>query len=297
MIELPEAIAFAEQINETLVGKMIKKGIRNHTPHTFIFPQDRDKLPESHKKDYPPQLGEEYKDDFFSQTVKGLKIQKSWANGMVIFIQLGKDFTLSLGCGGEKIIYHEDASTLPKKHQLFLEFEDETFLTVTISGWGEVRLFNTIDIERHPHVSYHRIDPLSDEFTFKFFEEIIDEIPDDRKRSAKRFFISEPGLRGIGNGVIQDIFFIAGIHPRREMKSLTKEERKLLYETTRKELQEMAVQGGRSTEKDLFGNNGGYETKMYSKAKGTPCPNCDTLIEKASYLGGSVYYCPKCQIE
>jgi formamidopyrimidine-DNA glycosylase len=298
MIELPEAIAIAKQIDETLKNKIIKLAIRNHTPHTFIFPQDRELVKEKgHKSDYPPQLGEEFKDDLFSETLKGRRILKSWSMGNAIMIQIGEEYILSLGCGGEKIIYHEQEKTLPKKHQLFLEFEDQTYLTVTISGWGEVRLFKTEDLDKHPHVGYQRIDPLSDEYTFEKFNEMIEEIPDNRKRSAKYFFISEPGLRGLGNGVIQDIFFLSRIHPARQMKSLTKEERKLLYETTRKELKEMAVKGGRSTEKDLFDTNGGYQSTLYSKTAGTPCPNCATLIEKKAYLGGSVYFCPTCQKE
>ena len=28
---------------------------------------------------------------------------------------------------------------------------------------------------------------------------------------------------------------------------------------------------------------------------GQPCTACGTTIEKASYLGGAVYYCPNCQ--
>jgi formamidopyrimidine-DNA glycosylase len=79
------------------------------------------------------------------------------------------------------------------------------------------------------------------------------------------------------------------------MKTLTKDERKLLFETTRKELQAMVNQGGRNTEKDLFDSFGGYQRIMHSKSAGTPCPNCDTLIEKKQYGGGSIYFCPSCQ--
>ncbi|MFC1719141.1 zinc-ribbon domain-containing protein [Candidatus Poribacteria bacterium] len=34
---------------------------------------------------------------------------------------------------------------------------------------------------------------------------------------------------------------------------------------------------------------------MDSKAKGNPCPECGTPIEKIQYLGGASYFCPSCQ--
>lgn len=284
MIELPEAIAFSKQINETIVRKKIRHALKGQNPHKFAFPQKDTK-----------QLGAEYSDEDFDRILKGKTITKSWSNGNIILVQMDTDYLLSLGCGGEKIIYHETEKTIPKKHQLLLGFEDDTFLSVTISGWGEVRLLKTEDLGKHPHIGYHRIDPLSDEFTFEVFEKLIEEIPENRKRNAKRFFISDPGFRGIGNGVIQDIFFLAKIHPRREMSSLAKEERRLLYETTRIELQKMADLGGRNGEKDLFDNWGGYRRRLHRKVVDEPCPVCETPIVKEQFGGGSIYFCPSCQ--
>lgn len=284
MIELPEAIAFSKQINETLVGKKIKHALKGQTPHKFAFPMKDAK-----------QIGSEYSDADFDTILKGKKITKSWSNGNVILVQFDTDYLLSLGCGGEKIIYHETEKTIPKKHQLLLVFEDKTFLTVTISGWGEVRLLKTEQLDQHPHIAFERIDPLSKEFTFDVFENFIDDIPENRKHNAKYFFISVPGFRGLGNGVIQDIFFLSKIHPRREMKSLSKEERKLLYETTQEELQKMADLGGRDSEKDLFDKWGGYQRRLHSKVVGEPCPVCGDSIVKQQFGGGSIYFCPICQ--
>lgn len=297
MIELPEAIVIASQIHDTIKGKTIKNAIRGQTPHTFMFPMEPEKMPDRYKKESEPQLGEEYMGEAFSKALNGKSIKKSWSNGNVIFVQMSQDYTLSIGVGGEKIIYHEHEKTLPNKHQLFLEFEDQTYLTITISGWGEVRLIETKDIDKHPHVGYDKFDPLSEDFTFKDFNNLIEEIPENRKRNVKRFFVSKPGFRGIGNGVIQDIFFKSKIHHSREIKTLSREERELLFNTTKNELQEMVNLGGRNSEKNLFDDYGGYKRIMHSKTANTPCPNCETLIVKKQYGGGSIYFCPKCQNE
>ena len=53
--------------------------------------------------------------------------------------------------------------------------------------------------------------------------------------------------------------------------------------------------GGRDTEIDLYGKRGRYKTILSKNTAGKPCPSCGTLIKKESYLGGSIYFCAKCQ--
>jgi formamidopyrimidine-DNA glycosylase len=60
-------------------------------------------------------------------------------------------------------------------------------------------------------------------------------------------------------------------------------------------LADMAVRGGRDTEKDLFGKPGGYKTKASKLTVGNTCPVCGGSIRKESYMGGSIYYCDQCQ--
>lgn len=59
----------------------------------------------------------------------------------------------------------------------------------------------------------------------------------------------------------------------------------------------MAEQGGRDTEKDLFGKAGGYPTVCSNTALSRPCPRCGGKLIRQSYLGGAIYFCPVCQPE
>lgn len=70
-----------------------------------------------------------------------------------------------------------------------------------------------------------------------------------------------------------------------------------LYGAVRDVLSAMTDLGGRDTEKDLFGNPGGYVTKLSRNTVGKPCPVCGETIEKGPYMGGAVYWCPRCQPE
>ena len=53
---------------------------------------------------------------------------------------------------------------------------------------------------------------------------------------------------------------------------------------------------GRTDEYDLCGERGGYERVLNSKTAGEPCTRCgEAAIVKESFLGGAIYFCPKCQ--
>jgi len=72
-------------------------------------------------------------------------------------------------------------------------------------------------------------------------------------------------LLGLGNGVLQDILFNAKINPRTQLIKLTEDEKSNLFKSVKQTLAQMTAQGGRDTEKDIFGRSGGYETIMSNK--------------------------------
>ena len=106
---------------------------------------------------------------------------------------------------------------------------------------------------------------------------------------------TEQRIPGVGNGVLQDILFNAGIHPRRKKSSMSDTDKSRLFKSLKTTLKNMTELGGRDTEKDFFGNNGGYKTILSKNTVKHPCPDCGDLIRKEPYLGGAVYYCPSCQ--
>jgi formamidopyrimidine-DNA glycosylase len=99
----------------------------------------------------------------------------------------------------------------------------------------------------------------------------------------------------LGNGVLQDILFNARLHPAKKISTLSEAQVKTLLDAIRGTLAEMADRGGRDTEKDLFGDPGGYKTLLCKHTVNTPCTVCGTIIRKKAYMGGSIYYCEQCQ--
>lgn len=273
MIEHPEAVTIAGQMAETLVGKRIESAMRGNTPHKWAFYS---------------RPAEEY-----AAILEGKRITGAEASGSLILLRAGAGHRIVLGGGGERILYHASADTVPEKHQLLLSFRDGTFLSVKVQGWGSCQLFTAQELKKRFGRS---LSPTEEGFTRDYFMGLFDTLKPDDARSVKYFLISEPGVRGIGNGYLQDILFRARIHPRTRAVDLSATQRRALHKAVSDTIRRAVRLRGRTDEYDLFGERGGYARILDSSAAGQPCPKCDQVaIVKDSFLGGAIYFCPKCQ--
>jgi len=272
MIEIPESTTIAMQLNETVRGKTICRIIANASPHKFAFYQ-------GDPADY-------------SALLAGQVIGDSIGIGAMIEITAG-DRRVVLGDGANLRCY-DHLNKTPSKHQLLLELDDGSVLVCTVQMYGSVLAFmeGTYD-NKYYIVAKEKPRPLADAFDRAYFDTLRMEGSD--KLSAKAFLATEQRIPGLGNGVLQDILFHAGIHPKRKIKTLSEKELDGLFRSVKNTLAEMMRLGGRDTEKDLFGSAGGYRTLLSKNTVGKPCPVCGADIQKAAYLGGAVYWCSICQ--
>ena len=277
MMELPEAVAMAGQMNAELTGLGIVAAERENSPHKWVFYNRR---------------REEYE-----AILPGRTIGKARADGNHVNIGLSGGFTLQLGDGGVRIILHPDDSRLPGKHHLLLRFGDGQVLTVSVQGWGAVRLFDRPGFRKWRERNAGGVSPVDKRFTYDYFKRVAGEYAAACDKPVKAFLINHPEFPGIGNGYLQDILFRAGLHPRRKVRGIGPGERRKLYNAIRKVLAEAVAKGGRDDELDLFGRGGRYVRLLDRRSKGHPCPKCGTRIEKIQYLGGACYLCPICQPE
>lgn len=273
MIEMPEATNLSKQLNETIPGKVIKSVRVNQSPHKFAwFYQEPEK--------YEAQL-------------IGKKIGTAFPRSGMVEIQV-EDMRLLFG-DGINLRYFGPADPKPVKHQMCVVFEDESALVASVQMYGGLWCFQDGNFSNE----YYQLAKgaksiLLDEFAQEDFRQMID-LPDYQKLSVKAFLATQQRIPGLGNGVLQDILYSAKLHPKRKIGQLSIVEKQQLFRCVQQVLKEMAELGGRDTEKDLFGNAGGYVTKMSKQTVGKPCPLCGETIVKEAYMGGSVYYCPGCQ--
>jgi formamidopyrimidine-DNA glycosylase len=276
MFELPEFVTLARQMNDTLTGKIIRRGSLGNSPHKFVW---YNRTP-----------------DEFAHLTEGKTIGQARAKGKWLFVPLDPGYLLLFGeCGG-RLLYHPTGSKLPEKYHLWLTFEDGSSLTAITQMWGAMELYEAGQEGERQYLKGMRPTPTDAEFTFDYFSALIDELLAGEKRSAKALLTQDQLIPGLGNAIAQDILVRAGLHPRHPIGDFGPAQQRRLYDAILATLQEAIAQGGRYDEFDLFGQPGGYVRQMDSRAAGQPCPVCGTAVEKIQYLGGACYFCPRCQV-
>ena len=271
MIEIPEASTLARQLTHTISGKMIVEAIAASTPNAMAW----------YFGD-PGQYGERLE----GRDVTGA----SWYGGLVE-IEAGS-MRVCFG-DGVNLRYIAPGAKRPDRHQLLLVFDDGSAVAASVQMYGGLWAFPE-GMNDNPYylVAKEKPSVLSDGFSFPYFQTLLTD--KEVRKSAKAFLATEQRIPGLGNGVLQDILWRAGVHPKQKMDAVDLQG---LYDAVKSVLADMAASGGRDTEKDLFGNPGGYAVVMGSKHNGEPCPTCGTPITRLAYMGGNVYVCPQCQPE
>lgn len=272
MIELPEAVVLSRQIQESLQGKKIVSVEVALSPHKFAW----------YHKD--PQV---YKQILLNKTIT---VSNSYGG----FVEIQVEDAVLLFNDGVSLRVHSKLDPKPKKHQLLVVFEDDSALSACVQMYGGLWCYNEGDFQNdYLMVAKEKPSPLTISFDRFYFENMIQS--QVKKLSLKAFLATEQRIPGLGNGVLQDILFNCGLHPKRKTDTLEEKERNKLFDSVKGTLYQMTQMGGRDTEKDLFGFYGGYGTKLSKNTVETPCVVCGTIIQRESYMGGSIYYCSGCQ--
>ncbi|MGB9718131.1 MAG: zinc finger domain-containing protein [Thermoproteota archaeon] len=272
MIELPEAVVLAKQVNETLTGKRVRRVVAAQTPHRFAWYH-----------------GDPWK---YNSLLAGKTVGNAVSRGGMVEISLG-DAKLVFGDEVGMRYYGENEKP-PGRHQLWVEFEDASHLVARVQMYGGLWAFPGDSFNNKYYlVAGEKPSPLTAGFGETYFNSLFKE--DAGKLSLKAFLATEQRIPGLGNGVLQDIMLNARMHPKKRVDRLTEKDRKRLFSSIKRTLAEMVAGGGRDTETDLYGRPGGYRTILSRNTVGKPCPVCGETIVKEAYLGGSIYYCSRCQ--
>jgi len=272
MLEIPESKVMSLQMKEILTGKKIAVVKNATSPHKFAWyygdPADYNKL------------------------LSGKRIVSSRGHGMFVDI-ICEDHVFIIAGDGTNVRYYASTENNPEKFQLQMIFEDNSTIVFTVAMYGGIWACRDEFKNSYYQGSLRSISPLDDAFDESFFEKIFQSVKKDI--SMKALLATEQRIPGLGNGVLQDILFNAGIHPKRKKSSLSDFEKGELFHSLKVTLRNMTANGGRDTEKDFFGQNGRYKTILSKTTVNRPCPGCGSKIVKEAYLGGAIYFCPVCQ--
>jgi formamidopyrimidine-DNA glycosylase len=273
MIELPEAVHIADQLYDTVFGKHIAGITAVHTSHKLAW-----------------YYGEP--SNYFA-LLAGRTIGRASPFGGLV--EINAENTNILFGEGVNVRFHDKGDPRPTKHQLLLEFEDRSALSFSIQMYGGVGAFPKGELDNiYYRLAKEKPSPLTSTFDKNYFYGIISG-PEVQKLSLKGLLATEQRIPGLGNGILQDILFNAKMHPKKMVNSLSDGDKEGLFNSIKTTISMMVSKGGRDTELDLFGTPGSYKTILCKNTVNKPCPVCGTIIKKEAYMGGSIYYCEKCQ--
>jgi formamidopyrimidine-DNA glycosylase len=119
MLEIPESIVIAGELEQTVSGKKIRQTVANSSPHGFAF-----------------YFGDPKN---YGALLNGKTIQSAHANAGQI--ELCAEEMRILFSDGVNVRYFSAGEALPQKHQLWIEFEDDSSLICTIQMYGGLWAF------------------------------------------------------------------------------------------------------------------------------------------------------------
>ena len=266
MPELPEIYTLAGQMNRELAGKVIA-GIEVIQPKSLNVPE-----------------GE------FAKALTGAQILGATCRGKWVMVKTTQGWLLlSLGMGGEILLVTRQ--TLPEKYRLVFDFSDGFCLAVNFWWFGYAHYAAPGELDKHKMTA--SLGPNAIDLTRQELAQLLA----GRRGGLKAFLTDQSRIAGIGNVYIQDILFLARLHPLREIHTLNPADIDRLSDAIHSYLQLSIDKGGFAYEVDLHGQKGsfGMENFLAAYKEGQPCPSCGTIIEKIKTGSTSSFICPHCQ--
>jgi formamidopyrimidine-DNA glycosylase len=167
-------------------------------------------------------------------------------------------------------------------------------------NFGQYRIFLSFEeVKKYPPIRGLGIDGLIEPFPIDLFLEKLS-IERNADIEIGKVLLNQRLVAGIGNIYKAESLYLAGIHPLRNVKSLTNTERKKLGfsigETLQKALNDKGSTFGTQPYSRPSGETGEAQRwhKVYGR-KGEPCLICGTTIEKIVQKDRSTFFCPECQ--
>ncbi len=179
------------------------------------------------------------------------------------------------------------ADDTPKYTTVEFHFENKRKMClVDPRKFGKVWIANDVK----PIIKNLGIEPLSQEFTLKKFKKLLTK----RSGTIKPLLLNQAFIAGIGNYLADEILFRASIHPLRKANTLSKDEKKELYDSIKYVIKKSIDYGGTTflTFRGPEGKKGEFWKKLQVFRKtGEPCPHCKSPIKRIVVGQRGTHYC------
>ena len=158
--------------------------------------------------------------------------------------------------------------------------------------FAKVLLWSTDKLSELEDVNNLGPDPTDKDFDFNKFQERLA----NKKGKIKTVLMDQTVFAGIGNIYSDEILWLSGIHPLKQASSLTQEELKLIFNSSKKILKKAIEARGTSDSdyRDPSGKKGHYQEMLYVYGlEGEKCQKKDGgIITRLKVGGRSAHFCP-----
>ncbi len=275
MPELPEVETIVRQLQEQIVGKVIKK--------IEIIRPDQWKLNQPN----------EVRQALIKQRITQVNRR---AKFILILFQSGCQLIIHLRMTG-KLIWSPGKSKITKFTRTIFYFADGGSLEFNdIRALGSIIFLNCG--EEYPSLKKLGIEPLGNMWNLEHIMNLCHK----SSLTMKSFLLDQNKIAGIGNIYANEILFRSGIHPKRQTKSLSDDEILKLYIAIPKIL-ELAVQkmgttlGNKVSDyRSVYNIEGEFQNiLMVYGREGEPCLKCGLPIVRIKQKDRSSFVCENCQ--
>lgn len=165
--------------------------------------------------------------------------------------------------------------------------------------FAKVTFFHKKELLSTPHLEHLGPEPISDNFSFKEFSV---RIRSKNSGKIKLILMDQTVIAGIGNIYADETLWQAGIHPLRDISTLSSMELHRIYNSMRMLLNKSISLGGDSMSdyRNIDGERGGFQKHHNAyKRKGLECmkKGCKGIIKRIVVGGRGTHFCDMHQIK
>jgi formamidopyrimidine-DNA glycosylase len=156
----------------------------------------------------------------------------------------------------------------------------------------DTRKFGRVYLVDNPNVVIGKLgpEPLADDFLPDQFNALFHR----RTGRLKPLLLNQEFIAGIGNIYADESCFAAGLDPRRQVDTLSKEELEKLYQAIRQALHNGILYKGASLDAVYRGGEFQNHFQVYGRT-GENCSRCGQPIQRIVLGGRSTHFCLQCQ--
>ncbi len=243
---------------------------------------------------YWPKALEKPSPEDFVKGIAGRRIESLSRRGKYLIFRLSGEKYLIVHLRMTGRLMHRSGEEAEDPHtRAIFELDDGSQLRYT-----DPRKFGKLWLVDDPNEVVGKLgpEPFSADFTCDYLAGILAK----RSGPVKPLLLDQTLIAGIGNIYADEALFLAGIHPKRSARSLSRPEVVRLHNAIRSVLKLGIANRGTtlSDYRDAFGEKGRHQEflKVFRHA-GKPCPVCGTMIQRIVLGGRGTFFCPRCQLE